>query len=137
MWRIWAISMWRLEKYLAKIAIKINLIKSAGSKETSPNLNQLCAPLVEGAIRKRRIKKIADITKSPTKISVRRRNLQSKKLNTKKHMNKIPIHNTCLSNKKLWPTKEFIVTSPAPRIGTIAETRTQSRAKKLLRTPSV
>src|SRR3989338_2877156 len=109
---------------------------SAGSKNTPPNENQLWAPFVDSATKKRSTNKNTEAINIPTKTSVRRRNLQSKKLSKKKQVNEIPIHTTCLSNKEPSPTKEFIVTSPAPRIGTIEETKTQSRAKKLLRTPS-
>jgi len=47
------------------------------------------------------------------------------------------IHTICLSNKELSPVKEFMVTSPAPRIGTMDKIKIQSRVKKLLRIPTV
>ena len=58
-----------------------------------------------------------------TKISVRRRNRQSAKLQPKKTTSEIRIQMICLLNKELSPVNDDIVMSPAAKIGKMAKNK--------------
>src|SRR3989338_6950269 len=126
-----AISMWRREKYLAKIKTNTNFIGSDGSSENNPKSNQLWDPLVTLATKRSNISIRQDPKKSPTKMGVRRKNLKSIKLARNMTIKAIAIQAICLLKSVLSPVNEFMVTSPAKRIGTVAARSNQSIDKNL------
>src|SRR3989338_2353166 len=124
--RTFAISICLREKYLAKISMSTSLIGSTGSTEKNPNENQLCAPLTARAKTKRAKSAETEPKKSVTKTHVRRKNLKSIRLHTRKTTTETPIHINWREKKGFCPSKELIVRRPTAKMGSVATNKVQS-----------
>src|SRR3989344_2973891 len=155
MCRMCAISMCLLEKYFARIRMRMSFTGSTGCTLNGPKSNQLCAPLTTVPAPKRSRSSAAPKRKNAKSTSLRRRNRQSMKLPTKKTTRETRSQMSCLKKNKLLESsvsthrdstgentiddedpspqgtkpegsKEYMVTRPAAIMGRSARKSTQS-----------
>ena len=103
-----------------------SLMGSDGWKDNAPRWNHEIAPLVTCPIENRMTSIRQEPIKSATEIHDCLRNLKSTKLKAKKTPTDTTIHMNCFKKKLPSPVKEFIVTRPAPRSGSVARKSIQS-----------
>jgi len=126
MWRILAISMCLLEKYLANMMTKASLAKSDGWNENAPKSNQLAAPCDTLPTRKSADKSAIEPMNKTAETEDKRRNLTSAADTMKKTATETAIQMNWCQAKELSPVKECIVANPAASNGNVAKNKTQS-----------
>src|SRR3989338_11388127 len=97
----WAISIWRREKYFARMRMRMSLIGSTGCTLNRPKSNQLCAPFTTLPALKRRSKREAPPRKRTNNTSLLRKNRQSMKLPAKNATKDMSIHTSCFEKNVL------------------------------------